>query len=288
MAASTKKEIEKGIIKVQEILEQISLKLPEDAYACIKHIYDEQDKIQDFVRKNKKLIENCVLEKVDFDILKQHPILGNCQKRHAYFCSPLYKHVKLTEPQLTIALAQFFNECKNQNICKAFLQAVFEILNKPQEISTEVQCSYEICTAREIEKKRRQRKKKKRNTQKRIDNLFIWGENLLCVEIKFDAKLTNQLEIYQNYCKNFARVRNIKNMDYVVISKEKLQKQINRYIQKKNNKRSKNKLEKWSNILWVDLLKKWEEIIIKQNFDEDLDMRRYRTSLWYKVLNKEA
>ena len=71
-------------------------------------------------------------------------------------------------------------------------------------------------------------------------------------------------------------------------SKEKLQKQINRYIQKKNNKRSKNKLEKWSNILWVDLLKKWEEIIIKQNFDEDLDMRRYRTSLWYKVLNKEA
>ena len=49
-----------------------------------------------------------------------------------------------------------------------------------------------------------------------------------------------------------------------------------------------HKFDKWQNILWRDVLKEWEEIIIKQNIDEDLDMKRYRTSLWYKILNKES
>ncbi len=251
---------------------------PSDAFESIQNIYYEQNKIAKFIRDNTDFIDLCLSQKNDFDILKNHPILGNCDKRHAFFDIPLYRHIKVTEPQFTIALAEFFNEKQNQIICKTFVQSIFKILHKEANINGTIMCKSEIKTI-DVQNKK---------NKKRIDNIFIWDENMLCLEVKFDAQLSNSLEIYQEECQAIANKQNIKNIEYIVISKKNLQEKINNYIQTKNNKRKKNKLKIWCNLLWQDVLKIWEEEIIKQNINEDSDIKRYRTSLWYKVLNKEA
>ena len=204
--------------------------IPADAFDCVKSFYYRKDTVQKFIDNHVEMLNQYAAQKVDFDILEQHPVLGVCHSGHAYFEKPLYRHVSLTEPQFTKALAK----------------------------------------------------------RKRIDNIFIWDNEMLCLEIKFDAQLTNLLEVYQEECQKIAKKNKITNIEYVVISKICLQKNIDEYIQTLNRRRMTHKFDKWQNILWRDVLKEWEEIIVKQNIDEDLDMKRYRTSLWYKILNKES
>ena len=57
-------------------------------------------------------------------------------------------------------------------------------------------------------------------------------------------------------------------------AKSVYKKNIDEYIQTLNRRRMTHKFDKWQNILWRDVLKEWEEIIIKQNIDEDLDMKK--------------
>ncbi len=253
--------------------------IPADAFDCVKSFYYRKDTVQKFIDNHVEMLNQYAAQKVDFDILEQHPVLGVCHSGHAYFEKPLYRHVSLTEPQFTKALAQFFNEEQNQKICRAFVQAIFETLHKQRIINKTIKCACEIQT---------QDVRNPKAKRKRIDNIFIWDNEMLCLEIKFDAQLTNLLEVYQEECQKIAKKNKITNIEYVVISKICLQKNIDEYIQTLNRRRMTHKFDKWQNILWRDVLKEWEEIIIKQNIDEDLDMKRYRTSLWYKILNKES
>ncbi len=271
-----KSEDTDAINRVDQLFTLCHINLPEDAYNFVENIYYEQNKIKKFIKDNFKLIEQYVSKNNEFDIFKEHPILGDCNG-HAYFEIPLYRHVSLTEPQFTKALAQFFNEKQNQKLCQTFIYAIFETLHKRQiiqAINNKIECGYEIPTKDVINPKTK---------SKRIDNIFIWDNNLLCVEIKFDAQLTNNLEIYQEECQTIAKERNIENIIYIVISKVNIQKQIDKYLEVQGMRDN-----KWQNILWQDLLRNWEKIIHAQHIDEDTDMKRYRTSLWYKVLNKEA
>lgn len=217
--------------------------------------------ISEFIKQNKELIHQEILH-IDYDIIKNHPILGECTENHSFFYRPLYRHMDPTEPQLTKALSAFLED--NPQSCKAFLDAVFTSLQQDVELpDTEY-----ICKCEEITKNVRSSEKQ----QKRIDNIIIWKDKALCIEVKFDATIeNNDLAIYEQQMKSTAPNNET---TFIVISIKYIQDIINR----------KKKKHIWHNILWANILKIWEENIRKNKIKESEDLKRYRSSLWQKIL----
>ena len=213
-----------------------------------------------FIKKNKELIKQEILD-IDYDIVNNHPILGKCNKEHSFFKSPLYRHMDPTEPQLTKALSSFLKD--NPLTCKAFLDAIFTSLKQDVKLPD---TGY-VCKCEEITKNVRSKEKQ----QKRIDNVIIWKNKALCIEVKFDATIkNNDLAIYEQQMKSTA---NGKETIFVVISITHIQDIINK----------KKKKHTWHNLIWSEVLKKWEYYIRKYQIIEDDDIKRYRSSLWQKI-----
>lgn len=225
-------------------------------------------KIKDFYSDYQDLITSKIKD-ITFKFMKEHPILGECTDTHSYFRKPLYRYLDPYEPQFTKALTCFLRT--NQLICKTFIESIFQLLNlqKKELPDNGYECKCEVIT-RDIKDKKRQRK--------RIDNVIIWENKALCIEVKFDAKIdNNDLIAYEAQMKEICKKGHY-DIYYIAISIDNIQADIN---QKGNRK--------WKNILWCDLLKLWEKNIhnLGCTYKENEDMIRYRTSLWYKVLRKE-
>lgn len=219
-------------------------------------------RIDNFIRKHKELIKQSITD-IDYDIINNHPILGKCCTQHAFFCRPLYRHINLNERQFTEALAEFLNN--DSEIFQAFVSC---LINKNDFIK--LKCEAERYT---------ENAKNKEDKKKRIDDIIYWktitanGEEekgIICLEVKFEANLYNDLKVYEEEIKAIARVKHIKkeNITYIVLSENIETPRL-----------------PWCNQLWSDIMKKWEKKIIEKSITEkDADMRRYRASLWRKIL----
>ena len=195
-------------------------------------------------------------------LLDNFPFLGKFTARHSFHLTPLYRYLNPTEPQFTKALSNFLLE--NQSTCKAFLQAVFTLLHqKNKELpETGYQCLCEVVT-RDVRSKNKKRK--------RIDNVIMWGNEAVCIEVKFDAVIDdNDLRAYEQQMKNTAKG---KSTTYIAISIDNIQDTIKQ-----------KKCDKWSNLRWCDVMRLWEQNILQNNVSESDDMARYRSSLWNKIL----
>ena len=197
------------------------------------------------------------------NLFSNFPFLGNYTETHSFRKLPLYRYINPTEPQLTKALSNFL--LKNQQSCQAFLQAIFTLLNK-KDIDL---CGNYNCFCEVITKDVSSRKKKR----KRIDNVIIWNNEVLCIEVKFDAVINdNDLKTYEEQIEKDSRTKN-KNKTYVAIS-----------INNIKDALEQKKCENWKNLYWRDVLRLWEENIFTNNIRESDDMIRYRSSLWNKIL----
>lgn len=190
------------------------------------------------------------------------PLLGKWTTEHSFYNTPLYTYLNPTEPQFTKALSRFLFE--NQQSCWAFLLAIFELLGN---LNKKLPLMGYSCLCEVVTKNARHKDKKR----KRIDNVIIWDAEAVCLEIKFDAEIDkNDLKTYEQ---QMLKIAHNKNITYVVISIRNIQDKI---IQKK--------CENWKNISWSKLLRLWEKNIYDNNVTETEDMKRYRTSLWHKIL----
>lgn len=189
------------------------------------------------------------------------PILGNFSDRHSFRYTPLYRYLNPTEPQFTKALSKFLFE--NQQSCKAFLQAIFTLLNQNIQLPENgYHCLCEVIT-RDVRAKNKKRK--------RIDNVIMWDNEAVCIEVKFDAVIDgNDLKAYEQQMNNTAKG---KHLTYIAISIDNIQDTIKQ-----------KKCDKWSNLRWCDVMRLWEQNILQNNVSESEDMKRYRSSLWNKIL----
>lgn len=251
---------------------QLSEVYCDDAYpqslSYIQEFYGAQLKVKSFLQDYHDYIAK-QYAKTDYktyeDLLSNFPFLGNYSAHHSFRYKPLYRYLNLKEPQFTKALSNFLLE--NQQSCKAFLQAIFKLLNQNKELPKDgYYCACEVLTKNVKDKKKR---------RKRIDNAIIWNSGALCIEVKFDAVIDgNELSVYEEQMKKIAKG---KELTFVVITIKNIQKDIDAKKEKK---------EYWKNILWCDVMRLWE-----QNLDglvEDEDMKRYRSSLWNKILYWEC
>ena len=232
-----------------------------------RHLSIVDNFIKSLKRKDSILNKYLAEGYIKYEKLKENfPILGNLTPYHSFFAPPLYRYINPTEPQFTGALCDFMQT--NQQCCQAFVQAILELHREDKKDIPDIpekgfSCFKEVKTLPKDEHKR---------NHKFIDDLFKWNNHVLCIEIKFDAKLYNELSEYEKYVKDTypSEQRN-----FVVISMERLS---------LTDKQQQN----WRNLLWYDVLKKWESNISKKregNFSEETDLVRYRSSLWHKVLN---
>lgn len=190
------------------------------------------------------------------------PLLGKWTTEHSFYNTPLYTYLNPTEPQFTKALSRFLFE--NQQSCWAFLLAIFELLGN---LNKKLPLMGYSCLCEVVTQNARHKNKKR----KRIDNVIIWDAEAVCLEIKFDAEIDkNDLKTYEQ---QMLKIAHNKNITYVVISIRNIQDKI---IQKK--------CENWKNISWSKLLRLWEKNIYDNNVTETEDIKRYRTSLWHKIL----
>ena len=268
-----------GMSKKISLLEKIPDCFNSQLYKDVKSSCNPEYILTFLYRKNKeKLLFNtcdtCVNEDFftkinselgEFDIVNTHPILGVAYNQSSYSQVPLYRHLNPTEPQLTKALSDFLSE--NQKSCKAFVQAIFELLNENEKNITSLPTEGYTCRSEVFTNAVRN----KENRRKRIDNIIMWNERALCIEVKFDAVIkNNDLKIYK---KQMEKMTNEKPTTYVAISIYNIQYEID-----------KKKCSEWKNLLWADVLRTWEKILANNNSDEDVDLKRYRSSLWRKVL----
>lgn len=219
-------------------------------------------RIDNFIIKHKELIEQSRID-IDYDIINNHPLLGKCCTQHAFFERPLYRHINLIERQFTEALAEFLNN--DFEIFQAFVSC---LINKNDFIRLE-------CEAERYTKNAKNKEDKK----KRIDDIIYWesktanGEEekgIICLEVKFEADLYNNLKVYEEEIKAIAKAKHTKkeNITYIVLSENIETLRL-----------------PWYNQLWSDIMKKWEKKIIEKSITEkDADMKRYRASLWRKIL----
>lgn len=198
-------------------------------------------------------------------LLDNFPFLGKFTAQHSFHLTPLYRYLNPTEPQFTKALSKFLFE--NQQSCKAFLQAVFTLLpQKNGELSklpeTGYQCLCEVVT-RDVRSKNKKRK--------RIDNVIMWNNEAVCIEVKFDAVINdNDLKAYEQQMETTAKG---KTTTYIAISIDNIQDTIKQ-----------KKCDNWKNLRWCDVMRLWEQNILQNNISESGDMKRYRSSLWNKIL----
>lgn len=216
-------------------------------------------------RVNRDFHTNLEAEISSVDITKNHPVLGVDYSQSSYSQPELYKYIEPTEPQLTKALAYFLNE--NQESCRAFVQAVLQLLKRDCSVcdkATNFECVSEEPTVK----------------KKRIDDVIRWKDNILCMEVKFNAPLQNNLLGYQRHIeKKYKLPKNDAKPVYVVISIKNITDEI-----RKNLRKSHCHKAQWINVLWADLLRTWERIISDNNIKEDTDFTRYRSSVWHKIL----
>ncbi len=195
--------------------------------------------------------------KIDFNPLHDNPLLGAWFPRHSFYCSELYRYINPQERQLTTALCRFMSETQNRDVCRAFLCALgVDCRNFTMPDSA---CEVRIHP-------------EEGNKSKRIDNLISWFENgrrrVLCLEVKFDYDLHNDLKEYEAFVD-----RHYPGADscFKVISQYEVD--ISAY-------------PRWKNLLWCEVLKKWERnIALLPPNAVDEDFRRYRSSLWRKIYN---
>lgn len=257
--------IEDNFSYIQHTANSISDKIF-DLWGIIINYWQENkeitQKIHDFYnKKNKQIIEE--LSKIKFDYMKYHPLLGKCEKQHAYFQKPLYCHLNPTEPQFTKALSCFLKD--NQQSCMAFICAIYILLGKKvgDIKNKKFDCHCEERTEEE----------------RRIDDVIIWDDGILCVEVKFDAILQNNLSQYKRYIETKKEYKKLTEKYFIVISIKNITYQIEKSIRKS---RYHNK-SGWINLLWKDVLREWEQVVIEKNVEEDDDFKRYRRSLWDKI-----
>lgn len=232
--------------------------------AYIKEYYTRHIKILPFLRQHNKLFQNAYAHSNYMSystLIENFPILGKLNKQHSFFYPPLYKYLNPTEPQFTKALSKFLS--RNQQTCQAFVQAIFSLLNCNKVLPQKgYKCDYEMQT---------KNVHKTENLHKRIDNIITCNNEVLCIEVKFDASIDhNDLKIYEQQMQEKYPDKNI---TYVVIS-------INDIQDKIINEKSEN----WKNIIWYNLLRLWEKNIYNNAISETEDMKRYRSSLWNKIL----
>lgn len=236
----------------------------EVCWAYVKEQYQKHQTVKSFMKDYKRFFEKSYLSGNFLsynDFMEKHPILGKCHKNHAFFYRPLYRYLKLDEEDYTKALARFLND--NQESCRAF---VYALINK--DIKGRFKCEAEIYTE--------EAHKQNLKWGKFIDNIIYWSaenengiteQGLVCLEVKIDAPLNNELNIYKYEIENNDKYKMCKNVFYLVLSK----------------KNEKPKDPCWKNILWQNILKKWEDKIMRDSVNEDEDMKRYRSSLWLKI-----
>ena len=242
---------------VSKILEEVQV---DKSTSYIEKFYEDQQKLKRFYEDIRQLNENYkkdinkILSKVD--IAKKHPIFGVSYQKCSYSHSPLYRYIDPQEKQLTRALSCFFME--SPKFCKSFVCTLLELLH--QDVS--------ICQTENFDCRSEQS-----TGQYFIDNIISWDKGVICIEIKFDAQLQNDLKEYQNYIKkNFKR----DNIFFIVISSRDVQFEIE----------TKKKSKKWQNLLWQDVLRMLENKLedAKEDVKIDPDIRRYLSSLWHKVI----
>lgn len=249
---------------------QLSEVYCDDAYpqslSYIQEFYGTQLKVKSFLQDYHDYIAK-QYAKTDYktyeDLLSNFPFLGNYSAHHSFRYKPLYRYLNLKEPQFTKALSNFLLE--NQSSCKAFLQAIFTLLKEKIDLPENgYQCLCEVIT-RDANSKNKKRK--------RIDNVIMWDNHALCIEVKFDAVIDgNDLEAYEQQMNATAEG---KSLTYVAISIDDIQATIN----------SKG-CNKWKNLCWYDVMRLWEQNL--EGLVEDEDMARYRSSLWRKILYWEC
>lgn len=222
----------------------------------------EEKIINLFIKKYHSIVSKTIAN-INYDIINNHPLLGKCTQNHAFFERPLYRHINLNERQFTEALAEFLNN--DTEVFQAFVSC---LINKNDFIK--LKCEAERYT---------ENAKNKEDKKKRIDDIIYWesktanGEEekgIICLEIKFEANLYNNLKVYEEEIKAIAKVKHIKkqNITYIVLSENIETPRL-----------------PWCNQLWSDIMKKWEKKIIEKSITEkDADMKRYRASLWCKIL----
>ena len=236
-----------------------------DSLPYIQAFYGSQIKIKYFLYDYRDYIAQQYADlskSITYEhLFKNFPFLGNFTSRHSFHLPPLYRYLNPTEPQFTKALSGFLYE--NQSSCKAFLQAIFTLLKEDIELPEKgYQCLCEVIT-KDVDSKHKQRK--------RIDNVIIWNNHALCIEVKFDAVIdSNDLDAYEKQMHTTAKD---KSLTYVAISIDDIQATIN-----------KKGCNKWKNLRWYDVMRLWEQIIYQNNLEESSDMTRYRSSLWNKIL----
>lgn len=270
------------VITKERYFSQLSEEYCKDVYpqslSYIQAFYGAQLKVKSFLQDYHDYIAEQYVKtnyKTYDELFNNFPFLGNYSAKHSFSYKPLYRYLNLKEPQFTKALSYFLLE--NQSSCKAFLQAVFTLLNPDIKLSnikfpeTGYRCKCEVVT-KEINDK-----KDKKHKNKRIDNVIIWNDQALCIEVKFDAVIDgNDLRAYELQMENTEKDKEI---NYVVISIKNIQKDIDA---------KEEKTKPWKNILWCDVMRLWEQNINQNKVIEDEDMKRYRSSLWNKILYWEC
>lgn len=258
--------------KEEKYLSQLSEVYCDNVYpqslSYIQSLYGAQLKVKSFLQNYHHYIAK-QYPKIDYktyeELLSNFPFLGNYSDCHSFCYTPLYLYLNPTEPQFTKALSNFLLE--NQQSCKAFLQAVFTLLNENKKLPKKgYQCLCEVVT-RDVGSKNKKRK--------RIDNVIMWDNEAVCIEIKFDAVIDgNDLKAYEQQMKTTAKG---KSTTYIAISIDNIQETIR---QKKCNN--------WKNLRWCDVMRLWEQNILQNHIVESEDMKRYRSSLWNKILYWEC
>lgn len=211
-------------------------------------------------------------------LLKSHPVLGDLTDNNVFNERPLFESIQvgMKEPQYTTALGYFLRQDKAA--FRVFTEALSELIEMPESFKLPERDDYtesfweEPCPKKEDENAAEDEdsEKKSKGGSKEVDNLLIWENNGkrygFVIEIKFNAKLKNDLECYRKRAK--ARIGNAPVC--VILSPY--------VISDKDVKGNKN----WHRLLWRDLMPKLNEKMRKTKTDSDF--KRFLSSLWRKTL----